>query len=139
MVNFFRDGLLEMAGPNLDLLFCNEAEALDLSQSDSMNEAVESLKSIAKKFAITRGPEGALLFDGDKLIEIDSHKVEAVDTNGAGDLYAGSFLYGITHGMNFGQAGDLASLTSSQLVTQFGPRLTHNQAQDLLNRFSANI
>jgi sugar/nucleoside kinase (ribokinase family) len=126
-----------MAGPDLDLLFCNEAEALDLSGTDSLTAAVDALKSIARRFSITLGAKGALLYDGDELIEIAPHQVEAVDTNGAGDIYAGSFLYGITNGMSFTQAGELASLTSSRLVTQFGPRLPRETLQQLLTEYSA--
>jgi len=63
--------------------------------------------------------------------------VEAIDTLGAGDLFAGAFLYGLIEGMSFKQSGDLASLASSKIVTQFGPRLKTNQTQDLLAKFKS--
>lgn len=135
IVKFFRDGLLEMAGDNLDLLFCNEAEARIVADSENLNNAVETLKTISKRFAITRGADGALLYDGSKLIEIAPHKVKPVDTNGAGDIYAGAFLYGITHGMDFSRAGELASLTSAHLVTHMGPRLPAEKNRELLQSF----
>lgn len=137
MVNFFRDGLLEMAGDDLDLLFCNEAEAGFLAESDDINVAVETLKQLSKKFAITRGPDGALIFDGEKLIDIKAPTVTAVDTNGAGDMFAGSFLHGITQGMSYAQAGELASMTSSHLVTELGPRMATEQTQKILKAFQA--
>jgi fructokinase len=55
--------------------------------------------------------------------------VKAVDTNGAGDLFAGAFLYAMTHNMSFKQAGKLASFASSVLVTEFGPRLSEQGEQ----------
>jgi sugar/nucleoside kinase (ribokinase family) len=79
------------------------------------------------------------LFDGNGLIDIDPNPVEAVDTLGAGDLFAGAFLYGLTDGMSFKQSGDLASLASSKIVTQFGPRLQAEQTQNLLTGFKSGI
>jgi sugar/nucleoside kinase (ribokinase family) len=58
--------------------------------------------------------------------------VKALDTNGAGDMFAGAFLYGITHNHSFAEAGKLASLASSRVVSQFGPRLAPAQASKVL-------
>ncbi len=135
MVEFFRDGLKEMIGDGVDLLFCNEAEALNWAETDQLDAAVESIKQIARQFAITRGARGALLYDGEHLIEISPHNVKAVDSNGAGDMFAGAFLYGITHGHSFYEAGNIASLASARVVSQFGPRLeaeTHREILDLV-------
>ncbi len=135
MVEFFRDGLVEMLGDGVDLLFCNEHEAMSWADTDDLNQAIESLKSIARTFAITRGCEGAVLFDGKQLIEISPHDIKAVDSNGAGDMFAGAFIYGISHGHSFYEAGNIASLAAAKVVSQFGPRLdsaTHKQILDIV-------
>jgi sugar/nucleoside kinase (ribokinase family) len=135
MVNFFADGLSEMIGSGVDLLFCNEAEAFAYTKSNNIDEAVAGLKKIAKTFAITRGPKGALVFDGEEEIHVVTIPVEAIDTNGAGDLFAGAMLYGINNGMNYAEAAKLGCLASSTLVTQFGARLKKEQVskvKDLL-------
>jgi sugar/nucleoside kinase (ribokinase family) len=137
MVVFFREGIDLMLGEGVDLLFANEDEACELAQSKDFNDAVTAMKKVSKTFAITRGNKGAVLFDGKQLIDIDPHPVEAIDTLGAGDLFAGAFLYGLTEGMSFKKSGDLASLASSKIVTQFGPRLKTEQTQDLLTRFKS--
>jgi len=59
--------------------------------------------------------------------------VQAVDTNGAGDMFAGAFLYGLTHGHSFAYTGKLASLASSKVVSKFGPRLDWDQAKKIFN------
>ena len=123
MVQFFKDGLGEMIGNGVDLLFCNEAEALNYCDVDTIDNAVEQLKNIAKSFVITLGSKGALVFDGKELFNIAPHAITAVDSNGAGDMFAGAFLYAITHGYSYQQAGDLASLASAEVVSNFGPRL----------------
>lgn len=127
----FRDGFTETIGDGIDLLFCNEVEALSYTQKSSIDEAIEVIKTFSKTFAITLGANGAVVYDGSNLISIDAHPVKAVDTNGAGDLFAGAFMYGLTHGLSFEQAGNLASKASSQIVSQFGPRLRLEQYQAL--------
>jgi len=66
------------------------------------------------------------------MIRIQPFPTRAVDTNGAGDMFAGAFLYGITHGKDFAQAGRMASLASSRVVARRGPRLTPDEAKDVL-------
>ncbi|WP_245232227.1 adenosine kinase [Thiorhodococcus minor] len=136
MVKFFKDGLLEMIGSGVDLLFANEFEAMGMAGSDDLNETLAYMKTIAKRFAITRGPKGALAWNGQELIEIDPVKVEAVDTVGAGDMFAGAFLYGLSQGWDFQRAGDLASAASAKLVTSLGPRIAAEETQRILKTFA---
>ena len=131
VVEHFRDGFTDTIGDGIDLLFCNEAEALSYTQKASVEEAAEVIKTFAKTFAITLGAKGAAIYDGSEMISIAANPVKAVDINGAGDLFAGAFMYGLTHGMTFEQAGNLASKASSQIVSQFGPRLKMAQYQAL--------
>lgn len=123
VVGFFKDGFKEMIGNGVDLLFCNEAEALSFTETDNLEAAIEALKDHAETFAVTRGPKGARLWDGEQIINIEAPAVEAKDTNGAGDLFAGAFLYALTNGHSFYDAGNFACNCSSRLVTEFGARL----------------
>lgn len=123
MVEFFREGMAAIVGDRLDLIFANEAEAKGWGQTEDLDEAVEKLKLVAESFAITLGAEGALTYDGRELIKIPPHKVHAVDTNGAGDMFAGAFLYAITRGEDYATAGRFASLAAGNVVAKFGPRL----------------
>ncbi|MCO7222684.1 adenosine kinase [Pleionea sp. CnH1-48] len=134
MVKFFGDGLKDMIGSGVDFLFSNEDEALMYTGAETVDAAAEALKSVAKGFAITLGAEGALIWDGSELHSIEPHKVEPVDSNGAGDLFAGAFLYGITHGHSHKNAGRLASFASATLVTEFGPRLSAAGLEKVLAR-----
>ena len=133
MVNFFKDGLKEMIGDGVDLIFANEHEAMGMADSEQLDEAVAYLKTIARQFAITRGADGALVWDGKELIDIDPVKVEPIDTVGAGDMFAGAFLYGLTQGWSHQRAGDLASAASAKLVTSLGPRISREQSQEILS------
>lgn len=133
MVQFFKDGLAEMIGDGVDLLFCNEAEAMAYTDTDSIDGAAQALKAIARSFAITCGAKGALLFDGVQEINISATPVKALDTNGAGDMFAGAFLYSLSQGQDFETAGKLACKAAAQVVSQYGPRLAPEQYKALVS------
>lgn len=136
MVKFFKPGLESIIGDKVDLLFANLEEAMGFTGTDALEPALEALKKVANTFAVTLGAEGAVLFDGETLIRVDAEKVKPVDTNGAGDLFAGAFLYGITQGQSFAEAGKLAAFAAGLLVTQFGPRLTPENLARVRERIS---
>ena len=123
IVEFFGDALTETIGDGIDLLFSNEKEALAYTQKDNIDDAMDVIKTFSKNFAITLGSDGAVIYDGNTLYEIAANKIQPIDTNGAGDMFAGAFLYGINNGYTFEEAGKLASLGPSQVVSKFGPRL----------------
>ena len=131
MVKFFKEGLQEMIGEGVDLLFCNETEACAFANTEDLSVAQEFLKTIAKTFVITLAEKGAKIFDGKEYIQIEPFPITAIDTNGAGDMYAGAFLFAITHNYDYRTAGKLASRASSQIVSQFGPRLKTVVAQEI--------
>ena len=127
MVQFFSDGLQEMIGEQVDLLFCNQDEAFGWTGKDNIEQAVEEMKKTAKTFAITLGKDGAVVFDGQTLERIEGQPAKAIDTNGAGDMFAGAFLYAITHNHSFVEAAKLANKAAAQVVSQYGPRLKPEQ------------
>ena len=136
MVKYFSKQMEEIAGASVDLLFCNEEEAMIFTGTNDILEAREKLKQVAKRFVMTLGKNGALVFDGDTFVQIEPYKVTAIDSNGAGDMFAGAFMYAITHGHSFAEAGKLASLASSKVVGQWGPRLTTAVLKNILNELT---
>lgn len=133
MIKFFKERMDSVVGASVDLLFCNEEEAFSFTGKDNISEAREELKKTARTFAITQGKNGAMIYDGDTFIDIEPYPVKAIDTNGAGDMFAGAFLYGITNGHSYAESGKLASLASSKIVSQFGPRLKWHEAKEILS------
>ena len=139
IVEFFKPKFKEVIGDGVNLLFCNEDEALKYTETNNLLEAREKMKYIADRFAITLGKNGVMIFDGDTFIDIESFPVQAIDTNGAGDMLAGAFLYSITHGHSYAQAGKIASLAASKVVSKFGPRLNAAQTEEILNHIAKPI
>ncbi len=124
IVNFCGEGLAEIIGEGVNLLFCNEDEAKAYSKQDDLQDAITILLKLTEILVITLGSEGSLIINSNEQIIIEGFQVKAVDTNGAGDLFAGAFLHTIANGGTLKNAGELASYASAQLVTQFGPRLS---------------
>ena len=124
MVQFFGDNLRSSLGNGVDQLFCNEEEALTFTGTDRIDIAVTELCDIARDVNVTLSAKGSLYANGHQRIETAGFKVPAVDTNGAGDIYAGAYLYGICHNMEPAHAAHLANFAAATLVQQYGARLS---------------
>jgi sugar/nucleoside kinase (ribokinase family) len=72
---------------------------------------------------MTCGKDGALVHDGKTTTMVPGVPTRAVDTTGAGDMFAGAFLYAINSGKTYEEAAAQANLAASVLVASFGARL----------------
>ena len=132
MINFCRAGLEAMLGEGLDYLFANEEEAQVWCGSTDLEVILPQLQKLARTVCLTRGPKGCIVLHGSDMANVPAVPTKAVDTNGAGDMFAGAFLYGVTHGMPEAQAAALANRAAAAVVAQHGNRLTREQMQALL-------
>ena len=135
VVSVFGDALRQVIGDGVDLIFCNKDEATAFTGTETLEAASEALKQYTKTFAITDGARGAITFDGASLEQSEGVKAEAIDTNGAGDMFAGAFLYGITAGKGYGWAASLANDCAAKVVARFGPRLDSGDFTSIKQRF----
>jgi len=134
IATYFKSQFENILSKGIDLLFCNQEEAMIYTGTSNISDAQEALQKVSKQFAMTLGANGSLLFDGNRLIEIAPNKVTAVDTVGAGDMYAGAMLYALSQGMSWEKAGELASHASAKVVSQYGPRLDQADTLQILDR-----
>jgi sugar/nucleoside kinase (ribokinase family) len=132
MINFCKAGLEAMIGDGLDYLFANEEEAQTWCGSNDLESILAQLSGLAKTVCLTRGPQGCIVLQGQNRTDVAAVPTQAVDTNGAGDMFAGTFLYGITHGFSPAKAAALANRTAAAVVSQHGNRLTAAQMQALV-------
>ena len=139
MVTYFKDQVSQMVGDGVDLLFCNEQEAITWTGKESIEDALAVLSDTATQWVCTRGKDGASVFDGNTRIDVPGRVVTPVDTNGAGDMFAGAFLYGLSSGWDFEQSARFGVHASGYLITQYGPRLALDSHTALLNEFKATF
>ncbi len=123
LVNLLRDELWDLIKGPVDLLFCNEEEAKSLTGSDDAEQCARILHLHMDNVAMTLGAQGSIVMHAGETIRIPGVPCHAIDTTGAGDMYAGAFLYAITNNYNWKQAGTLASHAASRIVSQMGARL----------------
>ncbi len=122
VVNAFDSCLRELVAQS-DLVFSNLAEAQKFTRCEDPQEAFQSLCKEVPQAVVTLGAEGALVYFDGVSSRISAVETQPIDATGAGDMFAGGFLYGITHGMTGMQAGELACHLASKVVSQLGPRL----------------
>lgn len=131
MVQHFSSRIELFLSHGIDILFCNSTEALAFTHTSDVAHAAKLLSNYSKKGSITLGPEGALVWDGHDQFIVPPVPANAVDTNGAGDCYAGAFLSALLNEHSLESAGHWGCKAASELVTHYGPRLTHRQVIDL--------
>jgi sugar/nucleoside kinase (ribokinase family) len=119
------------AGPFLEalsqasLLFCNSPEACAITNSTGAEEAFGKLKGIVPSSVVTDGANGAYVRHSGVEAHVPAFPCEPKDLTGAGDMFAGAFLYGITQGIPADRAARAACYLAMKVITQIGARLHH--------------
>jgi sugar/nucleoside kinase (ribokinase family) len=123
LIGMHRDLFWELIEGPVDLLFCNLDEARALTGHVDPVECARHIHRHAADVALTFGANGSLLMHAGEVFPVEGVRVHAVDTTGAGDMYAAGILFGITNGLSWPQAGHLASHAAARIVSQMGARL----------------
>ncbi len=133
VVGGFKESLTEFIKDKVDILFCNEVEALALTNDPTPLEAATTLSNYVKTVFLTMSAKGSLVCQKpDNLIEIKPFSVNPVDTTGAGDLYAAGALYSVLFGYSLEEAGIIGSYCAGQVVTHLGARMPVNSHTDVV-------
>ena len=138
-VRAFRERFDVLLQRGVDLFFCNEEEALASTGVSDREAAGAALASQVSTAYVTCGADGALVYAAGAHYQVPGVPVQAIDTNGAGDLFAGGVLYGLSHGHSPLDAARLGCYAAAQVVTRFGPRLEQSLADridHILSHFS---
>lgn len=122
VVDVFGDSFFE-ALAQADLLFCNASEARAATGAESAEEAFALLASKVPSAVVTDGARGAYVRHDGVVAHVPAVPSEPVDLTGAGDMLAGSFLYGITHGIRADRAARAACYLAHKVIMQVGARL----------------
>lgn len=123
LIHLHRELFWDLIKGPIDLLFCNLDEARSLTGATDPVDCAQKIHQHASDVALTLGADGSLLMQGGHAIPIEGVSAKAIDTTGAGDMYAAGILYGITNGLTWKQAGHLASHAAARVVSQMGARL----------------
>ena len=131
----FKDKFQEIESYGLDYIFCNENEAMAFVGTSNLHDALIALQSKPYISVVTSGEKGSSVVSANEIIETPRVNIEPVDTNGAGDMFAGSFLYALLQNYDLKTCAEFANYGASRVVETFGPRLTKEGYQDVLKSF----
>lgn len=123
IIDHFKENL-EKVVLNSDLVFCNENEAKRYTGESDIKKAVEILSRQCPNVVVTLGGDGSIIKWEGQIYEIPSYPATPVDTTGAGDCFAGGFMYGLITTGNPLKAGHLASAVGAKVVSQLGARIS---------------
>ena len=139
LINLIRDEIWDLVTGPVDLFFCNELEAQSLTGESDPVACAKKIHEHVESVALTLGEKGSLVMHGGEAYAIEGLSVKAIDTTGAGDMYAGAMLYGVTNGLSWEQAGHLASHAASRIVSQMGARLDQPFTKDEIAAITDSI
>ncbi len=144
MINFCRPGLEAMVGSSdeagrLEYLFCNEEEAQVWCGAQDLDAVCTQISKLARVVCLTRSAKGCIVLEGGQRTEVPGVPVKALDSNGAGDMFAGAFLYAVTQGYSHVQAAALGNRAAARVVAQYGNRLSLDAAAEVLAAFKASL
>ena len=131
----FKDKFHEIESFGLDYIFGNDDEAMAFVGSDNIEDAFVALKKKSYVSIITMGEKGSAVVSNEGVINTPKVDIEAIDTNGAGDMFAGSFLYSLLQNDDLKTCAEFANYGASKVVETFGPRLTKDMYHEVLNNF----
>ena len=134
IVGGFKDKFKEIESYGIDMIFCNDDEAIAYAETETLEDAVSFYKEQSYMIVITKGSKGSLVIKDRQEIFSPALTIEPVDTNGAGDMYAGSFMHAYLNDFDLLSCADFANFASSKIVETFGPRLTTDGYKEILKK-----
>ena len=134
VVNFFRDDVLELLNKSFDIIFCNKQEALNISLSNNLDDAIDFLKKYAHEIIITCGEDGAYVIIGkEKSYEL-ADSVKPVDLTGAGDMFLAAYIFAKVNNKSVIDSIKFANTCSANIIQTYGAKLDNEDYGKLLKK-----
>jgi sugar/nucleoside kinase (ribokinase family) len=118
--------------PRIDVWTSNSVEALKITGATDIAQALDRLVGYLPRdvlMVVRDGPQGCWVSQGSERRHVPGFKVEAVDSNGAGDAHAGVFVAGLAQGLSAFDAARRANAAAALAVTRWGPATSPGSAE----------
>lgn len=128
MVNRNLAFLRTMVQQYVHILFANsqEAEAFTGHQGEDAARIMAGMMRPGGIAVVKLGAEGSVVCCNGEVLHIPPYQADAVDTTGAGDIYAAGFLYAHSLGYPLYRCGCAGSYMASVVVANVGPKIEEN-------------
>ena len=130
--------------PYTDILIPSEEFGLKHANTDNAEEAAKILfeKYSPEIVVITQGKKGGIIYDGKEMESYPAFLVDAVDSNGSGDVFHGAFAFAVTNNMDYKKACVFSSAVSAIKCTEVGAREgvpTYDETIEFLKERGINV
>jgi sugar/nucleoside kinase (ribokinase family) len=115
----------------VDIVFANEEEARSFTGHDDPETALNAIAEKVEIAIVKIGKKGSLIKKDGEIYRAASIKANAIDTTGAGDLYASGFFYGLVSGQGMDICGKIGSITSGKVVEVLGAKMDEDRWQQV--------
>lgn len=122
--------LQEIVREYVDIVFANEEEARAFTGKEP-EAALIHISDHCDIAVVKIGKEGSFIKSGSEQVQVKPRLANAIDTTGAGDLYASGFLYGLANNYPLEVCGKIGSLVSGNVVEVLGAKMTDEVWADI--------
>jgi len=96
-----------------------------VTQADALVAATQ-LAGHSRSVVITTGADGAVIAEGDRIVELAAEKVDVVDATGAGDAYVGTLAAALVRGSSLVEAAGAGSRAAARAISRLGANSSHD-------------
>ncbi|MBN1182051.1 MAG: adenosine kinase [Bacteroidales bacterium] len=114
----------------INIIFANEEEAKAFTGKEPEG-AIDVIAGMCDVAVVKVGSKGSMVKRGEEKVKIDIIKTKAIDTTGAGDLYAAGFLYGFINNKPLKTCGDLGALLAARVIEVAGAKITGERWKEI--------
>ncbi|MDA3904898.1 MAG: adenosine kinase [Bacteroidales bacterium] len=115
--------LRDMSKKYVDILYANEEEARAFTGEENPEKALDIIAETVDIAIVKVGKNGSFIKKDGKKYKVGVIDVVSRDTTGAGDLYAGGFLYGIMNELSLDKAGKIGAVLSGNVIEVIGAKM----------------
>ena len=124
-VDMHRESFKDFIKSDIDYVFCNEDELNSLFELNNIDESIENFLSLfpnVKQLICTLGSSGVTIIEKGRSYHFDATEANVVDKTGAGDFFAGGYLYGLQKNLSLVDSAEIANRSAAHVISEIGVR-----------------
>ena len=128
VIKFFRENMMRLLEKDMDIIFCNKQEALNISMKNNIEDAMNFLKQYANEIIITSGDEGAYVSHNNEIVHETTEKILPVDLTGAGDMFLAAYIFAKINQKSLADCIKFANMCAGNIIEKYGAKLDSDDA-----------
>ena len=124
-VDMHRESFKDFIKSDIDYVFCNEDELNSLFELNNIDESIENFLNLfpnVKQLICTLGSSGVKIIEKGRSYHFDATEANVVDKTGAGDFFAGGYLYGLQKNLSLVDSAEIANRSAAHVISEIGVR-----------------